>query len=153
MKKIIFFFVFMSGFFQIKAENGYRLWLRYHLISNSQILEDYRNSINGLMFAGSSPTIEAAKEEMKTGLPGLLGKNIPEVNSINENGFVVIGTPEKLPEELKVGAKEKLKNIDDEGFIIILPEEKKLLSFPGKKISACFTEFLIFYGFFKQIKE
>ncbi len=135
MRKIIFVLVFMSGFLQIEAENGYRLWLRYDLISNLKILGEYKNSINGLMFSGSSPTIEAAKEEMQIGLSGLLEKNIPEVNSVNESGIIIIGTPDNLPEELKSGTKERLKNIGGEGFVIYNSSigGKKVIVVSGKK--------------------
>src|SRR4051812_6646668 len=64
------------------AEDGYRLWLRYDKIDDNTLLQQYRNQITSILFYGNSPTLTAAKNELKTGLRGLLDKKIADANSI-----------------------------------------------------------------------
>ena len=45
----------------VRADDGYRLWLKYDLISNPKKLSEYRQSVKGWIIEGSSPTIEAAR--------------------------------------------------------------------------------------------
>jgi len=48
------------------------LWLRYDLISDNQVLDEYNKTITGFMIQGESPTFSAASEELQSGLNGLL---------------------------------------------------------------------------------
>jgi alpha-glucuronidase len=81
--------LFISGY----SESGYRLWLRYDRIDDQPILQQYRQQIKALLIDGDSPTLLAAKKELQLGLNGLLGLDIPSINSIGKNsGVVVCGT-------------------------------------------------------------
>jgi alpha-glucuronidase len=119
MKKILFLlsiFLFITPI--IKAEDGYRLWLRYDLISDAKVLNEYQNSISGFMFEDTSPTLDAAKEEMKIGLSGLLGKEISNVTGINKDGIIIAGAFSESPLLSKLKLDDKLKNIGAEGYVI-----------------------------------
>ena len=61
----------------LKAEDGYRLWLRYDKIKNPVMLAQYRNLINSIVVTGTSQTINIARQELLNGLKGLLNKNEP----------------------------------------------------------------------------
>lgn len=99
------------------AEDGYRLWLRYDKISNSQLLKEYRQSIKGFLIEGKSATLDAAKEELHLGLNGLLGASVPEVKAMKEN-IIVAATYNSSSLLSKTNAKEKLKDAGAEGFVI-----------------------------------
>ncbi|HET6568236.1 MAG TPA: hypothetical protein VFG50_09760, partial [Rhodothermales bacterium] len=43
------------------AEDGYELWLRYHPISETALLQHYRASVSELVMEAGSPTLEAAR--------------------------------------------------------------------------------------------
>ena len=119
MKKIIpllCFLVFTCS--AIKAENGYRLWLRYNLITNAKILNEYKQSVQAIMFFGSSPTISVAQSELQKGLNGLLGKNIPAADGIKEN-IILAGTPSTSPEIASIKLNDKLEAAGDEGYLIL----------------------------------
>jgi len=100
------------------AEDGYRLWLRYDPITDPLVLSRYSKDITGWFIEGDSPVIISARNELKSGLRGLLDKDIPEVNNIRKNGIIVAGTPENSPiiSSLKLG--NDLLNIGDEGYFI-----------------------------------
>ena len=104
---------------ETKAEDGYRLWLRYDQISDPVVLAQYTKSIRGWKVDGNSDIIRAAVQELQTGLNGLLGKNISSVSSVAANGILVAGTPSgsSLIASLKLG--EKLSGLGNEGYIIL----------------------------------
>ncbi|HEY6502528.1 MAG TPA: alpha-glucuronidase family glycosyl hydrolase [Chitinophagaceae bacterium] len=88
MKKISFFLASLLITGSLLAEDGYRLWLRYDRISNPAVLQQYRSIITGVQFFGSSSTFSVAKEELISGLEGLLGKKIPfTVANVNTAGL------------------------------------------------------------------
>ena len=61
------------------AEDGYRLWLRYDPIADQAQRTSYQKALNEIVLTTASgiesPTIAAARAELKTGLQGLLGIN------------------------------------------------------------------------------
>ncbi|HEY6901251.1 MAG TPA: alpha-glucuronidase family glycosyl hydrolase, partial [Puia sp.] len=83
MKRLFFLFLLISGI--AKAEDGYRLWLRYDLIDNPRLLAQYRSGITSLQSTASV----TATEELLQGLRGLLGKKIPLTRTIQEGTLIV----------------------------------------------------------------
>ncbi len=108
-----------------ECENGYRLWLRYDKISNPTIIKEYKSSVTGIFSEGNSPVINSALDELKIGLSGLLGIQIPVTSSIDRNGIIVVGTPSesKLISSLKL--HDELQNSGEEGFLIVSANYKK----------------------------
>jgi alpha-glucuronidase len=74
-----------------RAEDGYRLWLRYEALSG-QSATAYRATLKSFNVAGNSATSAAIRAELETGLSGLLGKNFSQTEKI-ENVTLIIGTP------------------------------------------------------------
>lgn len=103
----------------LKAEDGYRLWLRYDLINDPLVLSQYNKSISGFMIEGSSPTLKAAGNELQIGLNGMLGRGIHSVTSIKKDGTIVVGTPQSSALIAALNIKYRLTQINDEGYIII----------------------------------
>ncbi|MEO8395767.1 MAG: alpha-glucuronidase family glycosyl hydrolase, partial [Chloroflexota bacterium] len=69
-------------------EDGYDLWLRYPLIDNAERLAEYRAAIQRIVFRADSPTLIVARDELLRGLRGLLGVEIPLVeSSFEDNTF------------------------------------------------------------------
>ena len=100
------------------ANDGYRLWLKYDLISNKQILNEYKQEIKGWYIEGNSPTIEAARSELKMGLKGLLGVDILVINDIKYNDWLLAGVYKNTPQLSQMDLKGKLTKIGDEGYLI-----------------------------------
>ncbi len=122
MKKLFITFecgILLAGLcYPSYAESGYRLWLRYDLVSDSHHLHQYRKSITGLVIEGESPTIQAAGNELRLGLVGLLGLTIPEVKKINNSGVILAGSYESSPLFEDIIAKSDLMKVGSEGFVI-----------------------------------
>jgi alpha-glucuronidase len=147
MKKQLFLCVIMFTAVCLKAEDGYRLWLRYQPVDNSKLLFQYKQNISELFIYGTSPTIEAAKAELKTGLSGLLNANASFTNTIKKNGTIVIGAISS-PVISKTGFENKLSSAGSEGFIIV----SKIIN--GKKctVISANTDAGVLYGVFHFLR-
>jgi len=115
MFKLLFFSVILLLPFEADGEDGYRLWLRYDQISEPELLDQYTGIIKGWIVEGSSPVLMSAGKELKTGLEGLPGQNIPQLDRVEKSGIIIAGTPEssKIVASLKLNTK--LASIGDEG--------------------------------------
>ena len=100
------------------GEDGYRLWLRYDMIEDEDILDKYASSINQVILNGNSTTISAIKEELEIGLRGLLGKEIIFAEQTDKEGLLVLGTPENSSEIASLNIEDKLEQLGNEGFLI-----------------------------------
>ena len=130
-----------------RAEDGYRLWLRYDLVNNSQKLKEYRNTIKNFLIEGKSPTLLATSSELESGLSGLLGTPIKKVTTPISDGTLIAGTSRSaLLSGIK--EKEKLKNIGKEGFLILTT----LLQ--GKKVTVIIAneDIGVLYGTFHFLR-
>ncbi len=104
------------------ADDGYRLWLKYDLVSNRQKLNEYKHSIKAWMAEETSPTLEAAKHELRIGLDGLLGSRIPEASSLDTDGTLLVGRYESLKLLTGIDLKSNLRRVGSEGFVIFTNE-------------------------------
>ncbi len=105
-------------FNSLKAEDGYKLWLRYDPVSDPQLLVHYNKYISGFMIGGSSPTLLAAGDELKRGLSQMLGTGIPVVSAVRKHGTIIAGTPESSGIIASLKLKDKLEGVGNEGYII-----------------------------------
>ncbi|MBK8503238.1 MAG: alpha-glucuronidase [Saprospiraceae bacterium] len=130
MHKFIYCFSFFLGtFFQSIAEDGYRLWLRYDLVNNPDLLIQYREQIQSMLILGENASMEAVKNELQLGLKGLLGKDIPS-GLLTDNHLLLVGTygPNTILSERLT--PNETENLGDEGFSILTKEidGKKIIS-------------------------
>ncbi|MBL7857412.1 MAG: alpha-glucuronidase [Cyclobacteriaceae bacterium] len=118
MKKLVSFFLLILISNSALSENGYRLWLRYDLIKNQQMLTVYRKQIKSVYIDGYSPTFLVAKNEIFLGLSGLLGTAITDLKTDGKNASVVCGTfNSHAIKNLNIKEAEK-SSLGKEGYII-----------------------------------
>jgi alpha-glucuronidase len=86
MKRFLPLFFILLQVMTAKAEDGYRLWLRYDKIDDPARLQQYRQIVSGIYFTGTS----VAKTELIQGLEGLMAQRLPEL-AMPANGSVVVG--------------------------------------------------------------
>ncbi len=101
----------------VRAEDGYRLWLRYNSLS-TETARIYRSSIKTLVFSGNSETINAARNELETGLNGLLDGKIYVSDNFSGNDAVIVGTPKSSSVIAALKLENQLSALGNEGFII-----------------------------------
>jgi alpha-glucuronidase len=119
LSEMLFALTLLCSSTLLNAEDGYNLWLRYVLVSDPLILDQYNKSISGWMVEGESPTLRVAGNELQTGLKGLLGRSISKVTEVKRDGIIVTGTPESSPFIASLDLKEKLTEINEDGFVIL----------------------------------
>ena len=120
-RKVSFAFLFSVAClisFTLRAEDGYRLWLRYDPISDASTLAAYRQQIKGWRVEGESPTLAVAKRELQEGLNGLLNQTIPMASDASQPGLVVAGTPDSSPLIASSGLADSLASLSGEGYLI-----------------------------------
>lgn len=54
---------FVSCFQMLRAEDGYRLWLRYDKVTNGPLLVNYLLLIQNILVEGNSVILPSAKKE------------------------------------------------------------------------------------------
>lgn len=131
-----------------RADDGYRLWLKYDLVSNTQRLMEYRESIKAWMIEGDSPTMKAAGHELHMALDGLLGSKIPEVQKLNQSGMLVAGTYSNSPILTGLDLQTQLAKVGSEGFLILT----KTLN--GRKVTVITAnkDIGVLYGVFRFLR-
>jgi alpha-glucuronidase len=146
MKKIMIVFLFFVSI-QIIAEDGYRLWLRYDKISDSNLLKEYKTDITGVYFAGESGIMNSARHELEIGLNGLLDQKINFVKSINRDG-IVVATKFNTSLLSSLRLEDRIKTIGTEGFLIntIKLNGKKIILITGNEDAG------VLYGVFHFLR-
>jgi alpha-glucuronidase len=100
-----------------KAEDGYRLWLRYDPLPE-RMIGVYRPHVTSLVVNGNSATLDALRTELLNGCSGLLGSSVPVVTDVNRDGAVVLGTPKSSPLIAGLRWEGELAQLGPEGFRI-----------------------------------
>ncbi len=127
----------------LRAEDGYRLWLRYDRIGNPNLLQSYRNSISSVQVTASP----AASKELRQGLEGLLGKKLPSTSNMQE-GTLLVGTPAASPAIAALHWENSLSPLGEEGFLI------RQVTITGKHgiVITANTDKAILYGIFHFLR-
>ncbi len=100
-----------------KAEDGYRLWLRYDPLPQAS-LNGYRLRLTTIVAPGNSQTFDAIRAELTNGLSGLLNRNLPVTNAADRDGALLVGTPESSPQIARLRLERQLDRLGPEGFLI-----------------------------------
>lgn len=115
----------------LSGEDGYRLWLKYDLISDAELRSNYVKAIGSWRVDGNSITSDRIRSELDYALPSLLGEKVREqhLNNLTANKgdsthvpTLIIGTPSssKTIATAIRSAKltRQLKAVGDEGYLI-----------------------------------
>jgi alpha-glucuronidase len=103
--------------FSARAEDGYRLWLRYDRLPDRALVA-YRPRIASVVAPGSSATLDAIRTELVAGCSGLLGQPTPVAPDIDRDGALVVGTPRSSPIIAGLGWSRQLTELGPQGFRI-----------------------------------
>ncbi len=113
---IVFFYSALS----LRAEDGYRLWLRYDQIENDEVLARYRAQIRSVQIIGESATMVAVRQELDMGLSGLLSQEISFTG--DEDYQLLVGTYSPDGPMSEMLSPNDIRNLGSEGFTIINKE-------------------------------
>jgi alpha-glucuronidase len=100
------------------ADDGYGLWMSYRKLDDATTLKEYRQVFSSIVIEGQSETLRIVREEVKKGLDGLLGADLPICSTLTTGGALVIGTPTQSQLIQKLDLSNKLATLGREGFLI-----------------------------------
>lgn len=141
-------FVLLCAAGLASAEDGYRMWLRYDPLENTSLRNDYRAQLRHLVVDSESDTINAAVNELRMGLEGLLDRKLSERDSLARRGNLVIGTPENSALIASLDLSERLAQVGPEGFIL---EQTRINRRPATIVAAQ-TDVGVLYGTFHLLR-
>lgn len=101
-----------------RAEDGYDMWLRYQPVSDTNLQKAYRQQFRHLVLDASSPTLQAASDELSEGLSGLLGQEVKAQRKLGREGSLIVGTPQSSALVGKLNLEDRLQALGPEGFVI-----------------------------------
>ena len=107
----------LAGSWSLKAEDGYRLWLRYDQVQDAGRLKNYRQALQQIIIQGNSPVLQAAGQELGHGLEGLLGTAVPLSDKLSKQAAIVAGTPANSPLIASLKLQDKLAAVGPEGYL------------------------------------
>src|SRR6185436_12359107 len=135
-------FVLFCGISVVRADDGYRLWLRYEQLP-SRSLNMYRQRIQSIAVHGKSATFDAIRRELSAGCAGLLGT--PIVVGDRDEASVIVGTTQTSIFIRKLGWEAELKSLGLEGYRIRTITD-------GKVVIASTTDVGALYGTFHFLR-
>jgi alpha-glucuronidase len=109
--KCFVLFVLLCGYASVRADDGYRLWLRYEPLPSAY---RYRQSIQSIAVQGKSATFDAIRRELSVGCAGLLGT--PIVVGDRDDASVIVGTPQTSKFIRKLGWEVELQKLEPGGY-------------------------------------
>ncbi|WP_162053477.1 alpha-glucuronidase family glycosyl hydrolase [Pontibacter pamirensis] len=132
----------------LHADDGYRLWQRYDKIENAAKLNGYQQALTEIVLEGNSPTLLVAQKELKNGLSGLLGKEVPISQRPTQAGALVAGTPANSPLIKSLQLENRLKPLGQDGYLLLTT------NINGKKSTAIAanTDVGVLYGAFHLLR-
>jgi alpha-glucuronidase len=133
---------------KVYADDGYGLWMSCRKLDDANTLREYRQAFSSIVIEGQSETLSIVREEVKKGLDGLLGADLPISNTPITSGALVIGTPKQSQLIQKLGLSDKLGTLGREGFLI---KSVKIDNVPSVVIAAN-EDIGLLYGSFHLLR-
>jgi len=102
----------------LRADDGYRLWLRFDPISNEQVKASYQQQIQCIRVEGHTPILNTVRKELMQGLSGLLEQSISESTALwSRPGVIagVLGASTIIDQHI---SEEEAKGLKAEGYVL-----------------------------------
>jgi alpha-glucuronidase len=132
----------------ISADDGYGLWMSCKKLDNAAMMEEYRQAFSSIVIEGDSETLDIIREELKKGIEGLLGVELPVCSTISKSPALVISTPSQSQMIRELNLSGELVTLGHEGFLI---RSTKIKSIPVIIITAN-EEVGLLYGSFHLLR-
>ncbi|TXE10280.1 alpha-glucuronidase family glycosyl hydrolase [Algoriphagus aquimarinus] len=109
---LIWLFISLNSF----ANDGYKLWLDYQPISDSQLKSEIELLLSGVYFYGENPTYEAIRNELNLASKSMLDKAPIYSKERLQNTKLWIGSREQLSQVLSLDQQAEIKALGDDGY-------------------------------------
>ena len=92
--------------------------MSYKKLDDAKMLKEYQRAFSSIVVQGESETLNIVRKEVKEGLDGLLGDDLPASKILPVGGAVVIGTPKQSELIQSLNLCCELSDLGSEGFLI-----------------------------------
>jgi alpha-glucuronidase len=151
IRQILFLLFLGSHLFYLssKADDGYRLWMRYELLSPAERLIQGKKTFTALLAPTESSTTRAVVSELETGFSGLMGGKLAQVSSVDRDGVLVVGTPNNSRIIAALSWEKELGALGKDGYCI------RTAQLNGHKVTviASLGEIGTLYGVFDLLRR
>jgi alpha-glucuronidase len=132
----------------VRADDGYRLWLKYDKITDNEYLRASNGVLKSIMVTGDSPMMKAAQNELLAGLSGMTGRPLMLASRPGQEGVIVAGTLGSMALIAELLPEVEPGQTGEEGYII------RSLSYRGKHITVITSdgERGVLYGVFHLLR-
>lgn len=103
--------------FYFDNEDGYRLWLNYHTITDKSLKKHYTKTLKSVYIENESATTEIIRQELGLALSTMLSKPVRFATRISRRQLV-IGTPQTSETIANANLSNELQMLGDEGYLI-----------------------------------
>lgn len=121
MMSRVFFFTFLfflMAHMPLRAEDGYRLWLRYDKIENEELRRAYLRSLSQIFVDGGEAILRTAAAELSAGLEALLGQPVPILEEPGGAGTAIAGILGRSPAIDPLVSEEDARKVASEGYLL-----------------------------------
>ena len=115
---ITFFALFGLCTSGLRADDGYRAWLRYDPLDQVSQRQAWTSVVTGLVCRENDPSVQVALAELQMGFAGLLGIDPLIRPEVSGSGGVLIGTIDGNPEIAVRLRPEDADRIGSEGYVV-----------------------------------
>jgi len=102
----------------MSADEGYDLWMSHRKLDDATMIREYRQALSSIVIQGRSDTLDVVREEVKKGMAGLLGVDLPIRRALTASGGLVIGTSRQSKLIQQLDLSKELATLGPEGFLI-----------------------------------
>lgn len=116
-KPVLLSFLLLIGlFFNALANDGYKLWLDYHPIQESELKTQVKNLLDGVFFYGENDTYQVIKKELVLASKNMLGQS--PIYSLERlgNTKLWIGTRDQLSQVLSLTQQGEISKLGSDGY-------------------------------------
>ncbi|WP_416306433.1 alpha-glucuronidase family glycosyl hydrolase [Neptunicella sp. SCSIO 80796] len=110
---------------RFSGEDGYRLWLKYDLIQDQSLRQQYRQQLQSFFIASDSATVDIIKHELTLASNGLLGQTVKFTDSVPKASVVFFKSDN--PQLAKYDIKQDLTQLGQEGYLLVTVAKQILL--------------------------
>lgn len=117
IKRLVLLFAILHIAGNGYADDGYKLWLSYNAVADKKLAAQYKAQLAHVKFTGATPSLNAAREELLTGLKGTLALK-PQISEKIEYPALLVGIASSLKLPESVCSASELDKTGSEGYLI-----------------------------------
>ena len=134
LKRLVLLFAILHIAGNGYADDGYKLWLGYNAVADKKLAAKYKAQLAHAKFTGTTPSLNAAREELLNGLKGTLALK-PQIIEKIEYPALLVGIASTINLPGRFFSASELDKTGSEGYLIktVIINQKKCIVITAQK--------------------